>query len=70
MGEKGQVVETLRMEYVCDECGVGMMKPTGGMLMTYPPKYPHICISCSYVQNFKQTYPVIRYKFGSTIYND
>ena len=59
-------VITKQVDYICDACGEGKMRPNGVSLLCSPAKFPHICNSpnCSEMQNFKCTYPKIIYVVG------
>ena len=51
------------VEYMCDECGEGMMYPDGNTtLATYPPQYSHKCSICGNIKVFYTQYPRIEYK--------
>ena len=55
-------VKAHEIDYTCDECGEGLMRPTGASLMTSPPYYPHVCTVCRKVENFRDTrYPYTVY---------
>lgn len=54
--------QVVSVDYICDKCGEGTMVFEGIILMSYPPRYPHICNSCSHSQTFKVKYPTIVYK--------
>lgn len=45
------------IEFECDVCCQGYMKPTGIMLTSLPPKYQHECNVCKAIQNFDCSYP-------------
>ena len=60
--EKTLTVQTLKVDYECDKCGVGYMRPTGQCLTPDPPLYPHICTNCGHHQTFRVTYPYIDYQ--------
>lgn len=59
--EISKEVKVYLVEYKCPECENGQLLPTGNALMTYPPKYPHKCTECDYMQTFSHQYPTIRY---------
>jgi len=44
----------------CEECGA-RMHPTGMILTTMPPKYPHKCQGCGYTENQDKKYPYLDY---------
>jgi len=37
------------------------MHPTGMILTTMPPKYPHKCQGCGYTENQDKKYPYLDY---------
>jgi hypothetical protein len=43
----------------CPVCGNGWMRPTGIVLTTNPPQYPHKCNSCGYEQVYPIRYPYV-----------
>ena len=45
--------------YVCDECGKGEMIYCGGLLLTFPPQYPHQCNQCGSSASFERVYPFL-----------
>lgn len=49
---------TVRMYCKCN----GEMIPTGEVLMSYPPKYPHLCNSCGVKQTFDRKYPYVSHE--------
>lgn len=51
----------IRVDYRCDKCGEGHYRPTGIMLMSNPPKFPHACAHCGDSQTFTEKYPTVRY---------
>jgi len=51
-----------RVNYVCDSCGEGFMRPTNAVLMSDPPQYPHRCSSCDTPKTFRVLYPRIEYR--------
>jgi hypothetical protein len=56
-------LKTQHIDERCPVCRNGWMRPTGIVLTTEPPQYPHKCHSCGY----EQTYP-IRYPY--TVYSE
>lgn len=60
MGEQRFEMKPYGVRYLC-ECG-SEMKPTGEVLPTYPPKYPHFCKKCEAKQNLSEKYPTIRWE--------
>ena len=51
----------MRVDYKCDECEKGYMKPTGDIVCCCPPKFPHSCTECGAKLMFRERYPTIRY---------
>lgn len=45
------------VEYICDKCHAGKVKPTNVMLTSMPPKYEHICPYCNTKVQLEHTYP-------------
>jgi hypothetical protein len=63
-------VHTVKVDYRCPKCGNGFLRPTGRVLTSYPPQYPHKCNNpeCDYGETFMdKTYPFINYEFDDTI---
>jgi hypothetical protein len=61
MSEKVTPVQTVLVDYVCDSCGEGEMRPTGLVIDTYPQQYPHFCSKCGTGKTFPVTYPMVRH---------
>ena len=53
-------VKTFKIKCICDVCGLGEMNPTGVVLTTFPPKYPHICSHCGDDYILDDRYPQLR----------
>lgn len=62
MPEITKEIKVIGIDYVCDECGIGKMRPTGVCLDSMPPYYPHVCDNCGYEAGFETTYPTTRYE--------
>lgn len=62
MSEKRKEVRTYEVRYICDECGSDKVYPTGMVLTSHPPKYPHVCIECAKNYTFKEKYPYTEYE--------
>lgn len=64
--ETKEEVKTFQVDYTCDKCGVGKMRPSGNVLTTYPVQYPHYCnnpIKCDEIKIFTGiTYPYTTYE--------
>lgn len=52
-------VRTRQVDERCPVCGKGWMRPTGIMLPTEPPQFPHSCTACGYSQVYPVRYPYI-----------
>jgi len=65
MAERSREVRTKQVEYWCDECGRGVMRPMGVMLvqLSNPPRYEHRCPLCGAVANLSRQYPSIEYEY-------
>lgn len=58
--EKKIEVKTYQIDYICDTCNEGKMRPTGISFPTNPPQYPHVCDKCGAAQTFRnKIYPAI-----------
>lgn len=57
-------VKTVKVDYRCDECDFGFMRPTGTCFPTNPPQYIHKCNNehCGQERIFNVSYPFIDYK--------
>lgn len=61
MAEIYKKLKPVQVDYICDTCGEGELKPTGAMKLSYPPLYTHKCSKCNEVFDLKKTYPSIEY---------
>jgi len=61
MAEVREYVEPIRLDFKCPECETGYLRPTGIVLSTFPPMYPHKCNNhdCTFGQTFNDIYPKI-----------
>lgn len=50
-------VRVVQRDMRCDQCRTGYMRPTGMMLTSHPPQYPHRCDHCNTPQNYLVCYP-------------
>lgn len=64
MPELSKEVRTYEVSYICDVCEKGKMLPTGVMLASYPPQYPHRCNACGVENVFDRKYPQIAFGVG------
>ncbi len=62
MSETSTPLRPVSIDYLCDACGIGHMRPTGIMLTSHPPQFPHRCDHCDAHQNFDVRYPHVRYE--------
>lgn len=62
MSEKKTEVKAFSIDYTCDVCHQGQMRPTGMVFDTYPALYPHRCNKCDAAGTFDIIYPTIRYE--------
>ncbi len=62
-GETTNELKTVIVKMMCDtpKCK-GEMKPTGSVLTSMPPQYPHQCTTCKTNRTFNVCYPEIRYE--------
>lgn len=59
-------VTTHQIDYQCDECGKGVMRSTGMVLMSMPAQFPHECTECCARQNYAVRYPHTEYRTALT----
>ena len=59
---KKQEVKTFIEHLKCDECGEEMAF-TGEAIMTYPPKFTHICMNCENKIVVDKVYPSTSYEY-------
>jgi len=52
-------VETSQVDERCPVCGKGWMRPTGIVIDSRPPQFPHRCTSCTYEQTYPVRYPYV-----------
>ena len=57
-----QEVRTFILNLLCDKCGSQMVFKGNG-LMTYPPKFPHICMECGKEVITDKIYPATEYEY-------
>ena len=50
-------VKVKSVDEKCPVCNNGYMRPTGIVLMSNPPMYPHKCTNCDYEQTYNVKYP-------------
>jgi len=58
-------VKTIQVDFKCPKCISGFLRPTGMVLSTYPPQYPHKCNNpnCDYHERFMEvSYPYTTYE--------
>ena len=57
-------VHTVKVDYKCPKCPSGFLRPTGTVLTSNPPQYPHKCYNpdCDYGETFvDKSYPHLEY---------
>ena len=52
-------VKTKQVDERCPVCHEGWMRPTGVVLTSNPPQYPHKCTKCGYEQIYQVRYPYV-----------
>ena len=58
MAEEKYKVTTYEIDFKCDVCEEGYMRPTGEVLLTFPMQYPHRCNHCGAEMIVREhTYP-------------
>lgn len=53
---KGKEMKCVEQHLYCERCGTEMER-TGQVLLSCPPKYPHICPKCGYKETHLKGYP-------------
>lgn len=60
--EKEYLKQPIEVKLFCDYCGEEM-EATGGVLLSDPPQYVHVCPKCNAKQNIRnKQYPYIKYE--------
>lgn len=54
-------LQPVRVDYGCDVCGEGHMRPMGTRFMG-DMRFPHRCDKCGAPGSFDEAYPVVRYE--------
>lgn len=62
MPEIKKEIKSYSVDYVCDQCEIGNLLPTGLCLTSMPPKFPHICNYCNAYYELSKRYPKIIYE--------
>lgn len=58
MAEEKYKVNTYEIDFKCDVCRTGYMRPTGEILTTFPAQFPHRCNHCGAEMTVREhTYP-------------
>ena len=51
------------VDYMCDECSEGVMRPTSQTSTLDSPQFPHICTAgCGHAIIFERPYPYLEYE--------
>lgn len=56
-------VKVYHVEYICDKCKIGEMRPKQIVLTSCPPKYPHYCSHCGHNLDLEKAYLCVEYEF-------
>lgn len=62
--EKKFELRTVIVKHFCEPCakvGGGEYLPTGRVLLSNPPQYPHECNNCGEEKIFEKSYPTLEY---------
>ena len=62
MAEAKREVRTVMVEYICDECNKGKLRRTGRTYPMNPPSLEYRCDHCGEINNFRESYPAVRYE--------
>ena len=60
--EKEVEVEPFGVVYICDECQIGELGPTGNNSYMPEIKIELRCSNCGDLQYFKENYPLIKFR--------
>lgn len=52
-----QKADCIAVDYVCDKCNEGRMRPNGNVLQTDYPQYEHTCNKCGDKKHYGCKYP-------------
>lgn len=61
MPQTYKVKYPVQVDYLCDECGEGYIRPTGMVLTTNPPWHVHRCPYCKKESREIRSYPHIEF---------
>ena len=61
MPREQKPIRPIQVDYRCDKCGEGHYRPTGMMLASNHPQFPHACNKCDDRKTFSERYPTVRY---------
>lgn len=50
-------ITMFKKDMLCDRCGVGLMRPTGRIMLSSPPHYLHECPNCNNRRYYSVQYP-------------
>jgi hypothetical protein len=51
----------IQIDFRCNACGIGFMRPQGNILMSNPPLFSHACNHCGEEETFQEKYPTVRF---------
>lgn len=61
--EQEYSIKPIGVKYICDNCNVGEMLPTGNNnWIVNPPTFEHSCSICKEKEYLKEKYPLIRFE--------
>lgn len=69
MPREQRPLRPMQVDYRCDKCGEGHYRPTGEILMSNPPQFPHACNKCDHRATFTERYPTVRYALEGDLLN-
>lgn len=53
-------VKTFEIDYTCDHCETGLMRPSGAVILQNGFQFPHTCNYCGQRENYPVTYPYLK----------
>jgi hypothetical protein len=62
MPEEKKPLKSFSIDYICDVCGKGHMRPTGVVYERMPPLFVHECDKCGQGMNLDHHYPYVRHE--------
>lgn len=62
MAEYKMPVRAVEVDYRCEKCSQGHMRPTGVKFLATSNRYEHRCSNCKETEVFEVNYPFIRHE--------